>query len=71
MNRWKGRRYQRVLVLRFVVVVVVEFCLFVSPWAIPKRLIFRKENLWFGDLCVQLLGDREKFVVSPDVILCG
>ena len=44
----------------------VDFGVFVSGLGL---LIL--ECLWFDDLCEEWLGDRLKFVFSPDIILCS
>ena len=35
-----------------------------------KKKKKKRRILWFNDSCAQWLGDRLKFVFSPDIILC-
>ena len=51
-------------------------------WCVPKLWIDlelwverekkeRKQDLWYNELWNESIGDKLKFVFSPDVILCG
>ena len=51
------------LVFVFVFFVLCEFVL--------GLILLICENLRFDDLCAEWLGDRLKFVLGPNIIICG
>ena len=36
-----------------------------------NRVVVEKKKWWFNDMYGKWLVDRQKFVLSPDIILCG
>ena len=86
LDRRNGLRYQRVLALFFCFVfltgaipkglVLRKFCFWGWCMHVLHKLIVSGlilqilANVWFDDFCAEKLGNRLKFVFSPDIILC-